>query len=254
MVIEPALSVIELKLRIAGKYNEQNPEDPLDPDTIRIRNPKSEGDFGELLNDCDILENCHLYDEKELFVSKQNKDRQFDFVNKINPDNSHYILFREWDGETWELGPVYEVRVDKSISGTRLGKLLSESVFPHIPSESLFVTKIAFVKNFKRGDLAVRNWNTLKNQSMWLGQTSIQINRDGVFVVVRDSSKKIREELTEQELLKWASNGFLDHLQKKKVRMMGFNNHMKDGVFIASQNNQPDFKKLPKMQEKGIKI
>jgi len=115
-----------------------------------------------------------------------------------------------------------------------LGKLLSESVFPHIPSESLFVTKIAFVKNFKRGDLAVRNWNTLKNQSMWLGQTSIQINRDGVFVVVRDSSKKIREELTEQELLKWASNGFLDHLQKKKVRMMGFNNHMKDGVFIAS--------------------
>ena len=122
---------------------------------------------------------------------------------------------REWDSETWELGPVVEVRIDKSTHASKFGSFLVANVFPHLTVESLFCTKINYVKNFKRGDLVVRRWNSLKNQSQWIGQSTLEINRDGVFVVVRDFRKKVREELTEEEVLKWASNSFLDHLQKK---------------------------------------
>ena len=70
---------------------------------------------------------------------------------------------REWNSETWELGNVIEVRIDKSTYASKFGAFLAANVFPHIPSENLFLTKISFVKNFKRGDLVVRRWNSLKN-------------------------------------------------------------------------------------------
>lgn len=102
-----------------------------------------------------------------------------------------------------------------STHASKFGSFLVANVFPHLTVESLFCTKINYVKNFKRGDLVVRRWNSLKNQSQWIGQSTLEINRDEVFVVVRDHRKKVREELTEEEVLKWASNSFLDHLQKK---------------------------------------
>ena len=62
----------------------------------------------------------------------------------------------------------------------------------------------------------LRRWNKLKSQSTWLGQSSIEINRDSVYVVVKDSDKRVREELTETELRQYASQAFIDHIAKKQ--------------------------------------
>lgn len=34
---------------------------------IRLRNPKID-DLGEVIHDCEILENCHIYDDKEIYL------------------------------------------------------------------------------------------------------------------------------------------------------------------------------------------
>ncbi len=54
--------------------------------------------------------------------------------------------------------------------------------------------------------------------------------------MVRDNSKKVREELTEEEILKWATSGFMDHLQKKQIRAIGFTQH-KDPLFIEASKS-----------------
>jgi len=115
-----------------------------------------EFDAGEVIHDCDILENLHLYDEKELYVQPIDPACNFDFVNPNHPESCHHIFFREWNTETWRLGPVKEVRVDKAITGAKLGTFLGTEVFPHITPEYLFCTKVAMLRTFKRGDLMVR--------------------------------------------------------------------------------------------------
>ena len=66
-MIEPQISVIELKQRILNEYNKANPENVVMMEDIRLRNPKLD-DLGEVINDCEVLENCHLYDEKEIYL------------------------------------------------------------------------------------------------------------------------------------------------------------------------------------------
>jgi hypothetical protein len=36
-------------------------------------------------------------------------------VNELNPDNAYHILVREFDPESWQLGQLYEVKIDKNI-------------------------------------------------------------------------------------------------------------------------------------------
>ena len=123
MVIEPTISVVELKQRIIKEYNKLNPDNQLTIEDIRLRNPRLD-DIGEVIHDCEILENCHLYDEKEIYVHIMDKARTFDFINTHQPDNCYHVLMREWNPETWELGPVMEVRIDKSSYASKVGNFL----------------------------------------------------------------------------------------------------------------------------------
>ena len=124
-------------------------------------------------------------------------------------------MIREWNPETWILGPIMEIRIDKSTYASKFSQFLSAKVFPHISPDNLWCSKISYVKNFRRGDLVVRRWNSLKNQSQWICQSTLEINRDSILIIVRDNSIKVREELTTEELLKYATNNFMEHLQKK---------------------------------------
>jgi hypothetical protein len=128
------------------------------------------------------------------------KSKQFEYVNpNHNNDNCHYVLFREWNPETWELGPVIEVKVEKIAIASKFGVFVGNTVYPHIGAENLMFCKIVYAKNFRRGDLAVKGWNNLKNQSLAIVLSSLSINRDGVLVIVKDIRKKLREVLTEEE-------------------------------------------------------
>lgn len=83
-------------------------------ENIRLRNPKLDDySFGDVINDSDILENCHLFDEKEIYVQIMDPERTFTFTDGKS-DNSLHILIRSWDPSSWELGPLYEIKVDRS--------------------------------------------------------------------------------------------------------------------------------------------
>ena len=98
----------------------------------------------------------------------------------------------------------------------------------------------------------MRKWSCLKNQPTWLGQSTIEINRDSVFIVVKDSSKKLRETLTDEELMLYGSNEFLDHLARKQNRDVTYLQN-RDTLFEAAQANKIDLSKN-RRPERGIKI
>jgi hypothetical protein len=64
----------------------------------------------------------------------------------------------------------------------------------------------------------LRKWNRLKTQATWIGQSTLEINRDSVYVIVKDCSKVLREELTEEEMRKYASREYINHIAKKSQR------------------------------------
>jgi hypothetical protein len=134
-----------------------------------------------------------------------------------------HILVREWDQQTWALGPIYEVRVDKNLHASKFSQFLSDKVFPHIDADNLFCSKVSStqIKTFKRADLTLRRWSRLKTQATWLGQSTIEINRDSVYVIVKDSSKPLRETLSDDELRVYASHQYLEHIAKKQSRELG---------------------------------
>lgn len=164
------------------------------------------------------MENCYLFDEKEIFVQEIITEKNFEQVGSLTPNNAFHIVVREWNPETWLLGPIYEVKVDKMIYASKFHALLAEKVFPHIDTENLYCCKVSSVKQFRRADLALKRWNKLKQQMTWIGQSTLEVNRDSVYVIVKDNSIKVREQLTDEEVKKYGTSAFMDHLAKKNSR------------------------------------
>ena len=67
----------------------------------------------------------------------------------------------------------------------------------------------------------MRRWSRLRNQSTWLGQSTIEINRDSVYVFAKDNTIPTREVLTDDEKRLYASHAYLDHMAKKGSREIG---------------------------------
>ena len=98
----------------------------------------------------------------------------------------------------------------------------------------------------------MKRWNLLKSQMTWIGQSTLEVNRDGVYIIVKDQRKQVREDLTDEELSKYASSALMDHLAKKRSRAIGDFEH-KDPLFVTSQANKVDYTKN-RRPEKGITI
>ncbi len=67
----------------------------------------------------------------------------YTFVSELSPNNAYHFLIREWNGQTWELGPIYEVKIDKNEKASRLSALLSENIFKTIDPEHLVCSKVS---------------------------------------------------------------------------------------------------------------
>ena len=80
-------------------------------------------DFGDVLKDGETFEHADLFDGKELFLQKVIAERTFEFIPPTarGPNKEVYhTLFREWDPDTWELGPIFEVALDKQCYSNKL--------------------------------------------------------------------------------------------------------------------------------------
>ena len=118
---------------------------------MRMRNPKND-DLGDVLHigleedhKEQLLENYHLYDGKEFLVQKVDPDyfvSQVDAFTLNEAGMVYNILVREFKPETWEFGPTYEVQIDKMITCDKLADFLQANLFPHIPLNFLFGTKV----------------------------------------------------------------------------------------------------------------
>ena len=75
--------------------------------------------------------------------------------------NSYYILVREFNSHEWSLGDIHEVRIDKSVKCSDLGKYLQDKLYPHIPLDSMFGCKVNYLKGFKKGDIPFKRWSRL---------------------------------------------------------------------------------------------
>lgn len=87
----------------------------------------------------------------------------------------------------------------------------------------------------------LRRWSRLRSQSIWLGQSTIEINRDSVYVFAKDNSILLRETLTDDEIRMYASNTYLDHIAKKGSREIGCQH--RDALFESAQSAKPDYTK-----------
>lgn len=96
------------------------------------------------------------------------------------------------------------------------GKYLQSKIYPHIEPENLFATKISFLKSFVRSDLAMRGWSSLiRTNNMPIAQSKLELSRDAAVVIVKDHSKVLREELSEDELKRYTNSAFVDHVKRK---------------------------------------
>lgn len=87
---------------------------------------------------------------------------------------------------------------------------------------------------------------------MWLGQSTLELNRDGVYAIIRNIHVPMREELTEDEVRNYCNSQVMEHLHKKGARDIGGFQH-KDALFAAASSHKVDYSKNLR-PEKGIKI
>lgn len=97
---------------------------------------------------------------------------------------------------------------------------MQKSLFPHIPTNQFFGTRIAFFKSFVRSDLAMRAWfNLIQTPNTELAKSKLELTRDSILVIVRDNSKPVREQLTADELKRYANQVFIDHIARKGTNL-----------------------------------
>jgi hypothetical protein len=122
-------------------FNTQFPDTPIGLEDIRLRNPKME-EFGEVMNDNELVENYYLFDDKEIFLQIVDRTKTFECLNESNPNNAYHILIREWNPETWQLGQLYEVKIDKMIYASKFTQFLADKVFTHISADNISCCKL----------------------------------------------------------------------------------------------------------------
>ena len=108
----------------------------------------------------------------------------------------------------------------------------------------------------------MKRWNLIKAQATKIAQSALKISRDSDFIIIKDQRKLIREDLTQEELEKWGTPSFLNHLSKRASKPKPASSGLKAAGTTSEKTSgiKADIKrKLPpnrfqKPPEKGIKI
>lgn len=184
----------------------------------------------------------------------ENQFVPYESAEEYRPKDFFSIIVREWNQETWELSPMKEVQFPKNLKSLDFAKYISEKLYPHIDEANLWGTRIGFLKSFSRSDLAMKKWNHMtKSANQPLGLSYLEITRDAILVVVKDNSKPSKEKFEQEELDKWANQGFIEHLNKKQNTSFALQHRDHDALLTATQNRKVDWNKNTR-PEKAIKI
>lgn len=80
ITIDPTITCSQFKAKIVEEYNKRYPENPVTVEKIRLRNPRLD-DFGDVIADSSIMENCYLFDDKEIYVQLLDDHTSFELIN-----------------------------------------------------------------------------------------------------------------------------------------------------------------------------
>lgn len=110
-----------------------------------------------------------------------------------------------------------------------------------------------------RSNLVTRGWNALNSsQNPLIADSKLSLKEDAAWILVRDWSKPLREELTEEEAKKYANSAYLDHLKLKASNAAKADANAKsskyDGLLEAAQKRKPDLSKGNGRPEVGVSI
>ena len=100
----------------------------------------------------------------------------------------------------------------------KFAEFLQKKLFSHIKLQQLSATKVNILKPFIRSDLALKSWQALNHQKSWIGQASISVNRDSIFIAVKDINKPTKQLVLGSDdalLQKYASAAYVEHLLRK---------------------------------------
>jgi len=88
--------------------------------------------------------------------------------------------------------------------------------------------------------------------------SKLELKGDSAWIVVRDWSKQLREELSEEEASKYANQAYLDHLKLKASNAAKADADKRsskyDGLLEATQARKPDYSKAQGRPEVGVSI
>ena len=87
-----------------------------------------------------------------------------------------------------------------------------------------------------------------------LAQGPLEITRESTVIIVRDNSIRIREQLNEEELAKWADSKFITHLKMKASADTSGLSKKHDALFEAASKNRADTAKYTGRPETGVSI
>lgn len=73
--------------------------------------------------------------------------------------------------------------------------------------------------------------------------SSLELTRDGIMLVVKDNTKRVREDLTAQEIQDFTNQQYLDHLARKQIGV-GASHKNHDSLLSAVRSQQVDFSKV----------
>lgn len=80
-----------------------------------------------------MAENLHLFDDKEFYIQMNQPEKLLKYEPPIeDPTKGLSLLIREWNQETWQLGPIMEIEVPRSMKAVDFGKYIQGKLFPHI--------------------------------------------------------------------------------------------------------------------------
>ena len=108
--------------------------------------------------------------------------------------------------------------------------------------------RLNILKSWSRSDLAIRSWSNIHAVKGWIGNSSLEICRDSICLIVKDSSVPVRHLVIGQDddsIEKWASPQYLSHIASKQnvnVAQLSSASSKYDPLLEASSNHKVDYK------------
>lgn len=139
-----------------------------------------------------------------------------------------------------------------------MADFLHEFVVPHIPKKALFAARMDITGGpFKRSALALKKWACLAAQRLWIGASSLQINRDSLFLVVKDQTKPLRHLKVgedDEKLRRYAGDDYMTHLLSKAEAGQDYGQGRTDALFEAAQSREVNYVSKNRTEEKAVTI